>query len=246
MNHLPWLDPEDPEQPFPPPDTATKKPNGLLAVGGDLHPRRLLNAYLKGIFPWYEQDQPILWWSPDPRAILFIREFKLRRSLRKRLRHAGFRFSMDQFFPEVIRACAGPRRDQQGTWITPSIEQAYLRLHWLGYAHSIEVHNERGKLIGGLYGVAIGHVFFGESMFSYEPDASKAALATLARQLQKWGFEIIDCQQSTQHLISLGAREIPRSEFMEYLSIDCAKPFPLQQWKLELYLQADSWLPDQA
>ncbi|WP_455384055.1 leucyl/phenylalanyl-tRNA--protein transferase [Acidihalobacter prosperus] len=243
MTSLPWLDPQYPEQPFPPVEQALREPDGLLAVGGDLHPLRLLNAYRHGIFPWYEEGQPVLWWSPDPRAVLFIREFRLHRSLRKRLRNAGMRVSLDRAFADVMRACALPRRGQPGTWITPAMLEAYVTLHRMGRAHSVEVWNGEGELTGGLYGLALGRVFFGESMFSLRPDASKIALATLACQLQRWGFDMIDCQQTTLHLVSLGAREIPREAFVERLARDCELPGHAGSWRLDENLNVDRWQP---
>ena len=243
MIPLPWLDPQSPEQAFPPVEQALREPNGLLAVGGDLHPLRLLNAYRHGIFPWYEEGQPVLWWSPDPRSVLFIREFRLRRSMRKRLRNAGLHVTLDKDFVNVMQACSLPRHDQLGTWITPAMIEAYGTLHRMGRAHSAEVWTAEGELVGGLYGLALGRVFFGESMFSQHTDASKIALATLACQLQRWGFELIDCQQTTQHLMSLGAREIPRETFVERLTQDCEKPGHTGHWRLEDGLEVDSWQP---
>jgi leucyl/phenylalanyl-tRNA--protein transferase len=243
MTSLPWLDPQYPEQPFPPVEQALREPNGLLAAGGDLHPLRLLNAYRHGIFPWYEEGQPVLWWSPDPRAVLFIREFRLHRSLRKRLRNSGLRVTLDHAFEEVMRACALPRRNQPGTWITPAMLEAYVALHHVGHAHSVEVWNGNGELVGGLYGLGLGRVFFGESMFSLKRDASKIGLATLACQLQRWDFEMIDCQQTTQHLISLGAHEIPRAAFVERLAHDCAQPGRVGLWQLDENLEVARWQP---
>lgn len=243
MTALPWLDPRRPEQPFPPAERALREPNGLLAVGGDLHPQRLLNAYRHGVFPWYERGQPILWWSPDPRAVLFIREFRLHRSLRKRLRNAGLRVTLDTTFDEVMRACAGPRRGEHGTWITPEMLSAYLTLHRLGHAHSVEVWSDAGELAGGLYGLALGRMFFGESMFSRHRDASKIALAVLACQLQRWGFELIDCQQPTDHLASLGARTIPREDFTSRLESACGAGGRIGAWRLDEALEVDRWQP---
>lgn len=211
---IPWLDPEDD---FPPLARALRRPNGLLAAGGDLSPERLLRAYRRGIFPWYGEGEPILWWSPDPRMVLFPAELKVGRSLRKVLRKGAFRLTADTAFEAVIEGCSAPRLDQPGTWITPDMKQAYVRLHALGVAHSVESWRE-GELVGGLYGVALGHAFFGESMFSRASDASKVALVGLVRQLQAWEFELIDCQMRTELLASFGAREIPRSEFTRRLS----------------------------
>jgi leucyl/phenylalanyl-tRNA--protein transferase len=207
---IPWL----PEQPlFPPVNTALKEPNGLLAAGGDLSPERILAAYRLGIFPWFSAGEPILWWSPDPRMVLFPAEFKISRSLAKTLRRGNYEVRMDTAFAEVISACAQTERNgQSGTWITASIQNAYLRLHQLGHAHSVETRID-GRLVGGLYGIGIGRVFFGESMFAHASDASKIALAHLCRYLEQRGFVVIDCQMETQHLASLGARPIPRRTF---------------------------------
>jgi leucyl/phenylalanyl-tRNA--protein transferase len=213
------LDPDNPAAPFPPVEQAEQEPSGLLAVGGDLSQTRLLNAYRSGVFPWYSDGQPILWWSPDPRLILYPQQLKISRSLRKVLRNKPFRISVDRDFPAVIRACAAPRQYEGETWITKEMIIAYETLHQAGHAHSIEVWLEQ-ELVGGLYGVSAGSAFFGESMFSSERDASKVALVCLARYLASWGYKVIDCQVSSQHLVSLGAEEIPRSSFMELLR-DC-------------------------
>jgi leucyl/phenylalanyl-tRNA--protein transferase len=209
--------------PFPPLAQALAHPNGLLAAGGDLSVTRLLDAYRHGIFPWFGQDDPILWWSPDPRMVLFPSEFKLSHSLRKTLRKGAFEVRTDSALEQVMRACAAPRAGESGTWIVDEMIAAYCELHRLGYAHSVEVWME-GELVGGLYGVAIGRMFYGESMFSRRNDASKIALACLARQLERWNFGMIDCQMHTPHLASLGAREIPRAEFVARLQelINCA------------------------
>jgi leucyl/phenylalanyl-tRNA---protein transferase len=211
---IPWL--ED-GQPFPPVHRALHEPNGLLAAGGELSVRRLLQAYRSGIFPWYSEGQPILWWSPDPRMVLAPAEIVLSRSLRKRLRQPGFEIRIDTAFETVVSACAAPRGGQPGTWITPEMAAAYTALHHAGYAHSIETWAD-GTLVGGLYGVSIGRMFFGESMFARASDASKIALAHLARQLERWEFGLIDCQMSTPHLASLGAREMPRAGFIRALA----------------------------
>ncbi|HHC72240.1 MAG TPA: leucyl/phenylalanyl-tRNA--protein transferase [Thiotrichales bacterium] len=199
---------------FPPVSSALEEPNGLLAVGGDLSPRRVLAAYRRGIFPWYSQGQPILWWSPDPRAVLFPERLHISRSLRKRLRRRSYRVTLDLAFEAVIEACAAvPRPGQEGTWITSEMAEAYLRLHRLGYAHSVETW-QAGRLVGGLYGVAMGRIFFGESMFSRETDASKVAFAHLVRHLRRYDYRLIDCQVETSHLLSLGAGNIPRDRFV--------------------------------
>jgi leucyl/phenylalanyl-tRNA---protein transferase len=200
---------------FPPPDYADA--SGLIAVGGDLSSERLLEAYRVGIFPWYSEDQPILWWSPDPRFVLDLDQFKFSRSLQKTLRKKVFHVTFDRVFEEVIAACAEvPRDGQSGTWITPEMRDAYTKLHGLGYAHSVESWFE-GELVGGLYGVSLGKAFFGESMFHRKTDASKVALAVLVEKLQRWGFHFIDSQMTTEHMHRLGAEEIPRRIFLKKL-----------------------------
>ncbi|MEW6333701.1 MAG: leucyl/phenylalanyl-tRNA--protein transferase [Thermodesulfobacteriota bacterium] len=199
---------------FPPPGRAGK--SGLLAVGGDLSPERLLAAYRAGIFPWYAEGEPLLWWSPDPRFVLFPAELRISRSMRQLLKKRPFRITFDEAFPGVIAACRKARPGQDGTWITQAMQEAYIALHKLGYAHSVEAWQE-GSLAGGLYGLSIGHTFFGESMFSTKPNASKAALITLVSGLMDLRFDLIDCQVETPHLESLGARPIPRQEFMSRL-----------------------------
>ncbi len=206
---IPWLT-DDPV--FPPVSTALSEPNGLLAAGGRLEPQWLLAAYAQGIFPWYAEGEPLLWWSPDPRLVLLPSQIIVRRSLRKTLRNRRFDIRFDTAFSEVIRACAEPRGEVVGTWITPEMQSAYIRMHELGYAHSVEAWFE-GELVGGLYGMALGRAFFGESMFSRRPDASKVCLVHLARHLEASGFAVIDCQMTTPHLRSLGAMEIDRAEF---------------------------------
>lgn len=226
---LPWLD-ED-SLTFPDPATALEVPNGLLAVGGDLRPERLLQAYRNGIFPWFDQNQPPLWWSPDPRMVLFPAELHVSRSLQRCGRKTAFTFSSDRVFNAVVQACAGPRPGATGTWITEGMAAAYQQLHVRGYAHSVEVW-DGSKLVGGLYGVALGGMFFGESMFSHATNASKLALVYLVKALQPAGYQLIDCQVASTHLASLGARTIPRREFMEYLppGRDVPKPpiWPVQ------------------
>ncbi|MDD3448788.1 MAG: leucyl/phenylalanyl-tRNA--protein transferase [Gammaproteobacteria bacterium] len=217
---------------FPDPELALREPDGLLAAGGDLGPERLLAAYREGIFPWFSDGQPILWWSPDPRAVLFPGQIRIARSLRKTLKSHRYRASMDTDFAAVIAACAEPRPGQEGTWITAAMRDAYLRLHQLGVAHSVEVW-EDGSLVGGLYGVAIGRVFFGESMFTRARDASKVALVHLAGQLRDWGFPLIDCQQTTGHLLSMGAVEIPRREFLHRVREARELPGPSGTWRLD-------------
>lgn len=198
---------------FPDPEEADE--NGIVAFGGDLTPSRLMLAYRNGIFPWYSKGDPILWWSPDPRLILNLEDFKLRKSLKKRLKHFEIRF--DTAFEDVIKQCsAKPRPGQKGSWILPEVIEAYTALHGMGYAHSVEAWQD-GELVGGLYGVAVGGIFCGESMFAHVSDASKAALAALVEHLKRQGFELIDAQVPTDHLKSLGAVEVSRVYFMERL-----------------------------
>lgn len=212
---------------FPPPEYAD--PSGLLAVGGDLSNERLLEAYRLGIFPWYSEDQPILWWSPDPRLVLDLKDFKISRSLRKTLKKEVFQITFDHAFEEVIRSCASvPREAQNGTWITDEMEKAYIKLHGLGYAHSVESWFG-GKLAGGLYGVSLGKCFFGESMFHLKTDASKVALATLVETLKSWDFHFIDSQMTTEHMLSLGAKELPRRIFLRRLQL--ALRYPTRRWR---------------
>lgn len=212
MPRLTLLRSDDPPEDFPDPEQALDSPNGLLAVGGDLSPARLLAAYRRGIFPWYEEGQPIMWWSPDPRAVLLPGDLHVSRSLRRTLRSGRFMVSTDRDFDGVITACSGLRATQ-GTWITADMRLAYLQLHELGHAHSIETWLG-DRLVGGVYGIAIGKVFFGESMFSTEPDASKVALAALLRQLAERNFGLVDCQLETPHLNSLGSRLMRRRDFI--------------------------------
>jgi leucyl/phenylalanyl-tRNA--protein transferase len=202
---------------FPAVESAMREPNGLLAMGGDLSVERLLDAYRHGIFPWFNPGEPILWWSPDPRMVLVPDEVRVTRSLAKRIRNGGFEVRVDTVFADVMRACAGPRDGADGTWISPAMIAAYTRLHQAGYAHSVETWHD-GALVGGLYGVAIGRMFYGESMFSRMADSSKVALVRLARQLQRWEFGLIDCQMETPHLASLGARTLPRTAFTTRLT----------------------------
>jgi leucyl/phenylalanyl-tRNA--protein transferase len=222
-----WLRPEDPPHAFPPVETALLEPNGLLCVGGDLSPRRLLEAYRRGIFPWYSVGQPILWWSPDPRAVLLPSELRISRSLAKSLRNRGYETRVDTAFGAVMQHCGAADLRPEGTWITPAMRAAYDTLRGLGYAHSVETwHGDR--LVGGLYGVALGRVFFGESMFSLERDASKVALTRLVEELRLREFALIDCQVESGHLESLGARTIPRAEFVRRVSrsIESLDPRP--------------------
>lgn len=217
---------------FPSVENALREPNGLLAVGGDLSPERLLEAYSKGIFPWFNADEPILWWSPNPRMVLFPEEIKISRSLRKTLKKEHYQIRTDDSFTQVMHACASSRKGQTGTWIHPEMIAAYTALHDMGLAHCVETWMD-GELVGGLYGVALGKVFFGESMFSYVPDASKIALVHLAKQLQRREFGLIDCQVKTDHLTSLGAREISRCEFSQQLDRLIADIKPGNKWSFD-------------
>ncbi|WP_435627292.1 leucyl/phenylalanyl-tRNA--protein transferase [Candidatus Ferrigenium straubiae] len=225
---IPWL---TVDAPFPPLERALRSPNGLLAAGGDLSAPRLLEAYRHGIFPWFSPGEPILWWSPDPRMVLIPDEIRISRSFAKVLRNAAYEVRCDTAFEEVMRACAAPRSGQGGTWISEDMIAAYRALHELGYAHSVETWMD-GRLTGGLYGIAIGQMFYGESMFSRASNASKIALTHLARQLERWQFGMIDCQMNTAHLASLGAREIPRGEFIARLRelINCE---PVKRWQFD-------------
>jgi len=225
---------------FPPPELATDE--GLLAVGGDLSRERLLAAYRHGIFPWFSEGQPPLWWSPDPRALLFPGQMRITRSLAKRIRNGGFTLTMDSRFREVMERCAAPRRGDAdgGTWIVPEMVDAYCALFKAGDAHSIEVWRE-GRLVGGLYGVAVGAAFCGESMFSIERDASKVALVYLAAQLARWSYHFIDCQLPTPHLASLGVVAVPRREFLTRLAAAVAAPGHPGRWQLDTNLDPVAW-----
>ncbi len=203
---------------FPSTEEALSYPNGLLAVGGDLSMERLLRAYRAGIFPWFEDPQPILWWSPDPRSVLYPQEMYISRSLRRSFKRNQFRITADRAFHRVVAGCAAPRASQRGTWITNAMGRAYMALHQAGHAHSVEVWDRSNRLVGGLYGVAQGKVFFGESMFSDASDASKTALVALRVLLGEHKLELIDCQVESEHLNSMGARNIPRLDFEQYLA----------------------------
>ncbi len=226
---IPILGPSDP---FPPVDAALSEPNGLLAAGGGLGVERLVDAYARGIFPWFNEGDPVLWWSPDPRMVLFARDHRISRSLAKRLRKRDYRVTADRAFGEVMRACAAPRPYERGTWIGSPMLRAYERLHAAGVAHSIEVWID-DQLAGGLYGVALGRMFFGESMFTRQTDASKIALAHLIAQLSRWEFPLIDCQMSTSHLASLGATEIPRHEFTRIIAPLVLRPPIRGAWVID-------------
>jgi leucyl/phenylalanyl-tRNA---protein transferase len=218
-----WLTPNDGADWFPPIEQALDEPDGLLAAGGDLSTRRILAAYRRGIFPWYSPGQPILWWSPDPREVLWPNEFKLHRSLAKTIRNRGFTTTFDKAFEAVVEACAAPRERHLGTWITNEMQSAYTQLHREGAAHSVEVW-DAGRLVGGLYGVLLGRVFFGESMFSRERDASKTALAALVSRGLATDLELIDCQMATPHLRTLGSRPFARAQFIASLAKLTAAP----------------------
>jgi leucyl/phenylalanyl-tRNA--protein transferase len=223
---VPWL---RSGSPFPPLDAALDDPNGLLAAGGDLSPARLLAAYRHGIFPWYNEAQPILWWSPDPRTVLFVAEFRRSRSLRRVVRQRRFEVRVDTAFRSVMAGCAEPRSGQSGTWITPAVIDAYTVLHQQGHAHSVEAWRD-GKLAGGLYGVTLGRMFYGESMFARETDASKVALVKLVAVLGRLGMPLIDCQQETEHLARFGARPVARRVFADWLSRLVNSPEPAEDW----------------
>jgi leucyl/phenylalanyl-tRNA--protein transferase len=223
---IPWL---GSEATFPPNEQALSEPNGLIAAGGSLSPAWLLAAYSRGIFPWFSEGEPILWWTPDPRLVLVPDQVRISHSLRKTLRKQRFEVRTDTAFAAVLSACAAPRVPGLGTWITPAMQAAYLRMHELGHAHSVECWDE-GRLVGGLYGLALGRVFFGESMFSLETDASKVALAHLGRLLSERAYAIIDCQMTTAHLQSMGAREVPRAHFVDILARWVPDGPPPQKW----------------
>jgi leucyl/phenylalanyl-tRNA--protein transferase len=225
---IPWL---NGDTPFPPVSKALKSPNGLLCAGGDLSPERLVDAYSHGIFPWFSDGDPILWWSPDPRMVLFPDELRVSRSLRKTLAKEAYETRFDTAFRDVMEACAAPRDGHGGTWIVPEMVDAYTQLHERGLAHSVESWLD-GELAGGLYGVALGKVFFGESMFTRAPDASKVALVQLVERLKAAGYRVIDCQQATAHLASLGAREIPRKAFAQLVRESIQyPPFTGERWR---------------
>lgn len=220
----------DPDDPFPPSTSALRDPDGLLATGGDLSPARLLHAYRRGIFPWFSEGQPILWWCPDPRMVFHSDGVRLPTRFRRQLRHSSWIARADTVFPEVVAACASvPRPGQHGTWITTGMQAAYCELHRLGHAHSIEVF-EGDRLVGGLYGVAMGRMFFGESMFSGESGGSKVALAALAYRLRAWGWPLIDAQLESPHLLCLGAETWPRVDFLTRIDVLTTAPEPAQSW----------------
>ncbi|OQK18722.1 leucyl/phenylalanyl-tRNA--protein transferase [Methyloprofundus sedimenti] len=227
---LTLLDPNFANQDFPSTHLALRDPDGLLAVGGCLSTQRIINAYSQGIFPWYSNEDPILWWSPDPRLVIFPKQLHISRSLQKTLRKQDFKISFDTAFTEVIKACAAPRSQESGTWLTAEMQVAYIRLHDEGYAHSVEAWHDN-KLVGGLYGIAIGQVFFGESMFHSKTDASKVAFVSLIQQLSLWDFQLIDCQVHTQHLVSMGAEEIRRTRFCSLLQLYKQRKPAVHAWQ---------------
>lgn len=228
---LPWL-PSDPHAPFPPVETALRDPDGLLAAGGDLSPARLLNAYRRGIFPWFSEGEPILWWSPDPRTVFRTDGVHLSRRFRRQLCGSGWVARADTAFVDVVTACAAtPRPGQGGTWITVDMQQAYAELHRLGHAHSVEVFDGDGRLVGGIYGVAVGRMFFGESMVSLVSGGSKAALAALASRLHAWGWPLIDAQVENPHLLRMGGETWPRPAFLSEIEALTAAPGLIGPWR---------------
>ena len=232
QGRIEWLSPADPPEAFPDVSRALTEPDGLLAAGGDLSPARLLAAYARGIFPWFEAGQPILWWSPDPRCVLRPDRLHVSRRLRQQLRNSRAELRFNTAFANVIRACAGKRRSQQGTWITGDMVSAYEHLHREGWAHSIEIWDS-DELVGGLYGLCIGRVFFGESMFSGQPNTSKMALLGLTRHMLSTGLELLDCQVASPHLFTLGAELMPRPAFSAFLASACDPPEPHRAWPAE-------------
>jgi len=235
-----WL---ESDTPFPPPQRALAEPNGLLCAGGDLSPSRLLDAYRQGIFPWYTHGDPILWWSPDPRTVLFCDELKLSRSLGKSIRNRGYQIRLDTAFEAVLDGCAAPRRGVPGTWLGTEMRAAYLSLHRAGHAHCAEAW-QGGELVGGLYGVALGRMFYGESMFSRATDASKVAFVALVAELRRRGFPMIDCQMRTPLLASLGAREIARADFLRRLPVLVHYAEPPGHWHAATLQPATTMQPE--
>jgi len=241
------LDPANSDEPFPPLDSAWEEPNGLIAFGGDLSPTRLLNAYQSGIFPWFNPGEPIYWWSPNPRAVLYPESIKISKSLRKSMRNLknrGYRITFNSAFTDVVKSCAAPRSQNSGTWISDEMVDAYTQLHEMNRAYSIEVWNDKNDLVGGLYGVVNGGVFSGESMFSKERDVSKIAFVALAWHVQHWGFTLIDCQIENSHLLSLGVENIPRNEFMQIMKK--TRYFRHKDWHFDESSDLAHWQPDAA
>lgn len=243
-NALYWIEPHSKPDNFPPVEQALIQPDGLLCFGGDLASERLIAAYQRGIFPWYSAGQPIMWWSPSPRCVIYPEEHTISRSLRKTCRNSNYKFSMNQDFEGVIHACAEPRSDGEGTWITPEMRAAYNQLHKQGYAHSAEIWRGN-ELVGGLYGLAIGRIFFGESMFSRESNTSKMAMACLVKRLHHHGFTLIDCQVSSPHLFTLGAREIQRKQFIHELDQYCAVANTIEVWQTDRVPVREYLYPDE-
>ncbi|MEJ2115536.1 MAG: leucyl/phenylalanyl-tRNA--protein transferase [Gammaproteobacteria bacterium] len=236
-----WLDPSNPEEPFPDINKALTDPEGLLAAGGDLSEIRLLNAYRNGIFPWYEYGQPILWWSPNPRGVIFTNKFKISTSLRKTLRKHNWTVTFDGNFRQTVLACAAPRSYARGTWITNEMTDAYYKLHKMGHAHSIELWDPQERLIGGIYGVLIGKMFYGESMFSFQTNASKVALAYLTMHMNYWGFPLLDCQLPSKHLATLGAETISRGDYIKQMTPLCNIELLDFKWHLNESLEIEYW-----
>lgn len=228
-NRVVWLSASDPHDAFPPVDDALSEPDGLLAAGGDLSTERLISAYRRGIFPWYSEGQPLLWWSPNPRCVFRKGELHLSRRQQRYLRQSSAEVRFNTAFSDVIAACAAPRAAEQGTWITGEMIEAYERIHREGWAHSIEIW-QADELVGGLYGLAIGRAFFGESMFSAQANASKIALLVLSRMLDSHKFGILDCQMVSRHLVGLGATSIPREAFVAILASLCEPASPFENW----------------
>ena len=240
--NLPWLDPHNENAPFPSPEDALDNPEGLVAAGGDLSPTRILRAYHQGLFPWYEEDQPILWWSPNPRGILYPKSFIAHKSLLRTLKRHCWKITYDEAFQEVMKACAEPRDYARGTWITQDMIRAYYNLHQLNYAHSVEVRDQSNQLIGGIYGTSIGTIFFGESMFSRTTDSSKIALLYLCAYLDTWGYSVMDTQLPSNHLSSLGGIEISREDYLSLLSKHTKGQTSQNAWEKGLELDITSWL----
>lgn len=236
------LDPHTSDEPFPPVEMAWDEPNGLLAFGGDLSPTRLINAYKSGIFPWYNPDEPIYWWSPNPRAVLYPNKIHLSRSLRKTIRNKDYTITFDMAFSHVVQSCAKPRLQSSGTWITTEMHLAYIKLHHMNVAHSVEVWNKDKELVGGLYGVSSGGVFSGESMFSKERDTSKIAFIALAWHMHNWGYSIIDCQIENSHLSSMGAENIERKKYLQILKT--SRFFNHESWAYDPKCDLSHWKPN--
>ncbi|MDW3094509.1 MAG: leucyl/phenylalanyl-tRNA--protein transferase [Gammaproteobacteria bacterium] len=240
--NLPWLDPNNQDAPFPPAESALKDPEGLVAAGGDLEPTRLLRAYHQGLFPWYEEGQPILWWSPNPRGILYPKDFIAHKSLIRKIKNNSWRISYNKAFLEVMKACAEPRNNSRSTWITQDMIQAYVKLYEIKQAHSLEVWDEENNLIGGVYGISIGTIFFGESMFSRMTDASKVALLYLSAYLDTWGYKVIDTQLPSPHLSSIGGSKMSRNNYLSLLSELTPKSCSRNAWLAEPEIDILGWI----